>query len=135
MAAVPDALRELVRVRAADRCEYCSLGQAALPFLTFQVEHVIARQHGGPTTEDNLAWACQHCNLHKGPNLAGIDPQTQARTWLYHPRLQRWSDHFAAVGPLIVGLTDVGRSTARLLNMNAPRRVELRSFPPPASSF
>ena len=26
--------------------------------------------------EDNLALACAHCNRHKGPNLAGFDPET-----------------------------------------------------------
>ena len=25
---------------------------------------------------DNLALACHRCNLHKGPNLSGIDPLT-----------------------------------------------------------
>ena len=99
----------------------------------FQVEHVVPGQHGGPTDLEKLAWACQHCNLHKGPNLSGIDPQTHVPTWLFHPRRQSWSDHFAAAGPLIVGLNDVGRTTARLLNMNGPRRVELRSFVPPQS--
>jgi hypothetical protein len=37
-----------------------------------------------------------------------------------------WSDHFSVSGAQIVGLTPVGRATARLLNMNDVRRVELR---------
>jgi len=68
-------LRNLVRTRASDRCEYCRIPQAATPFLRLQLEHIIARQHGGLSAESNLAWSCRHCNLHKGPNLTGIDPQ------------------------------------------------------------
>jgi len=42
--------------------------------LPHQPDHIIARQHGGQTTADNLAFACIHCNRHKGPNIASIDP-------------------------------------------------------------
>ncbi|HXK00748.1 MAG TPA: HNH endonuclease [Verrucomicrobiae bacterium] len=40
------------------------------------VEHIIAKQHGGSGDAENLALACHRCNLQKGPNLTGIDPQT-----------------------------------------------------------
>jgi len=33
-------------------------------------------QHGGFDDLDNLALACIDCNLHKGPNLTVIDPET-----------------------------------------------------------
>ncbi len=26
--------------------------------LPFQIDHIIAEQHGGPTTLSNLAWSC-----------------------------------------------------------------------------
>jgi hypothetical protein len=42
----------------------------------------------------NLALACIDCNLHKGTNLTGIDPQTNDVTELFHPRRQSWDDHF-----------------------------------------
>ena len=44
--------------------------------------------------DGNLALACSHCNLHKGPNLAGIDPVGKKIEPLYHPRTQPWNDHF-----------------------------------------
>ena len=72
---------------------------------------MLARQHGGLTDESNLAAACQHCNLHKGPNVAGYGPETNRLTALFHPRRQRWSDHFEQIGVLIRGRTDVGRTT------------------------
>ena len=103
------ATRTVVRTRAGHRCEYCHSHQADEPFFTFQIEHVIAKQHGGGDDESNLALACPHCNLHKGPNLAGLDPLDDALTPLFHPRRQRWEDHFAVRGPLVMGQTAVGR--------------------------
>jgi hypothetical protein len=62
--------------------------------LPFQIDHIIARQHGGQTRSNNLALACTRCNLNKGPNIAGIDAKSGALVPLYHPRLDRWSEHF-----------------------------------------
>lgn len=70
------ATRNLARARAGDRCEYCRLHQSIVPLATFHAEHIIARQHGGTDDASNLALSCHHCNLHKGPNLTGIDPET-----------------------------------------------------------
>ncbi|HJZ89304.1 MAG TPA: HNH endonuclease [Gemmataceae bacterium] len=66
------ALRALVWGRAGGRCEYCRLHQTDADFLSFHVEHVIARQHGGSDGDDNLCLACCECNWAKGPNLAGL---------------------------------------------------------------
>lgn len=119
--------REQARQRAGDRCEYCRLRQTHDPFHSFHVEHIMARQHRGPTAPDNLAWACHQCNLHKGTNLAGVDPDTNEVTLLFHPRRDRWEDHFAVDGARVAGRTIVGRTTAWLLQMNSEERVELRS--------
>ena len=94
--------------------------------MRFHVEHVIPRQHGGGDEPENLALACHHCNLHKGPNLTGIDPETGEIVALFHPRKQRWAEHFAWEEILIVGRTPTGRVTVRVLQMNAPARLELR---------
>lgn len=126
------AARESARIRAQDRCEYCLLQRAAVPSsglqdLDFHVEHIIPRQHGGASDMDNLAWACDRCNLCKGTNLTGIDPATGNIALLYHPRRSHWSEHFRLEGFLIVGTSDTGRASVRLLNMNAPNRVKLRT--------
>jgi len=122
------ATRELVRRRADDRCEYCKAVQSDEPFFRFQIEHVVAKQHGGDDSIENLALACPHCNLHKGPNVAGIDPKSNDLTPLFHPRRQRWDDHFVvdAVEFAIVGRTAVGRVTVHVLNMNHPLRRAAR---------
>ena len=122
------AVRQLVRTRAGNRCEYCRLPQSAAE-ATFHVEHIIAEQHALPGADDpsNLALACSRCNLHKGTNLSSVDTETTAIVPLFHPRHDRWSEHFRLQGAEIVGVTPTGRATVRLLKMNARRRVELRA--------
>src|SRR5262245_24039092 len=121
-----EALKATVRTRAGNRCEYCRLPQTVLPKATFHVEHIVARQHGGGDDDTNLALACDRRNLFKGPDLTAIDPGSSRVVSLFNPRTHRWSDHFRQAEYEIHGITDVGRATVRLLNMNARRRVELR---------
>jgi 5-methylcytosine-specific restriction endonuclease McrA len=120
------ALRSQVIERAGRRCEYCRLHQNHLPLVPFHVEHIIARQHGGGTAPDNLALACHRCNLRKGTNLTGLDPATGALTRLFHPRQDSWPEHFNLRGGQILGRTAIGRTTASLLRMNTPDRIDLR---------
>jgi hypothetical protein len=129
-------LVELVWERANRRCEYCQLPQD-LTELSFEIDHVIAVKHGGPTVASNLALACFACNNHKGPNIAGIDPVTRAITRLFHPRRHKWRRHFRWDGPVLVGRTPIGRATIAVLEINLPYRVTLRQslinegvFPP-----
>jgi 5-methylcytosine-specific restriction endonuclease McrA len=88
------AVREFVRERAGNRCEYCLLEQKHLPFSTFQVEHIIPRKHGGDDAPVNPALACDRCNSHKGTNLTGIDPETGEIVPLCNPRQHLWEEHF-----------------------------------------
>ena len=118
--------RDAILLRANNRCEYCHLPQAALD-LTFHVDHVVARQHGGETESENLCVACDRCNLKKGPNLASIDPVSGELVPLFNPRSDHWSTHFSRVETEIVGTTAVGRATAALLEFNASRRRDLRA--------
>jgi len=117
--------RRQVRQRADNRCEYCRAHQADESYFTYQVEHILARQHGGSDDAANLALACPHCNLHKGPNMASLEAGTLVP--LFHPRQHDWADHFQSQGALIVGLTPIGRATVRVLNLNDSLRVEFRS--------
>jgi hypothetical protein len=121
-----EALAKLVRERAMHRCEYCLLPEAFSPE-RFQIDHIIAEQHGGKTRAANLALACLADNNHKGPNLAGIDPKTGRRVWLYHPRRQKWSRHFRWHGTVLIGRTPVGRATVAVLAINLPHRVAQRA--------
>jgi 5-methylcytosine-specific restriction endonuclease McrA len=86
--------RAHVRERGGNVCEYCRLHQDDSPLAALHIEHIIPKVHGGSDDLDNLALACIDCNLHKGTNLTGIDPQTNRITELFHPRRHKWDDHF-----------------------------------------
>ena len=103
----------------------------------FHVDHIVPLQHGGETSVANLALACFHCNLHKGPNVAGLDPQTGSLARLFHPRQDHWAEHFAWSGAGLDGLTPVGRATISVLAINEPLYLAVRAalieegvFPP-----
>ena len=117
-------VREVWR-RARNACEYCRIPQEFYP-APVQIDHIVARQHGGLTASRNLALACLHCNGHKGPNIAGIDPVSRKLSPLFHPRRQKWSRHFRYDGPILIGLTRIGRATISVLQINDPDAVALR---------
>lgn len=130
------ALARLVWERAGHRCEYCRVPQE-FDDAPFEIDHVLAKQHGGPTRAGNLALSCFHDNSHKGPNIAGLDPKTRKLPRLFNPRRHKWVRHFRREGPVLVGRTPVGRVTVIVLNINDSLRVELRAglieegvFPP-----
>ena len=129
------SVRALVRRRAGNRCEYCLLRQEHLPFSTFQIEHIVARKHGGNEEPGNLALACDRCNSHKGANLTGVDPETGDITELFNPRQHSWEEHFQIADIMVVDLTAVGRTTVFVLNMNEERRVRLRAVLKRQGSF
>src|SRR6516162_8110112 len=119
------ALEELVWRRALRRCEYCQM-----PYqyerTTFEIDHVIAASHGGPTRASNLCPACFSRNSFKGTNLAGIDPKTRRVVPLFNPRRHRWQRHFRWAGPVLVGRTPAGRATVATLRINLDHRVAYR---------
>jgi hypothetical protein len=131
-----EALVELVWERAGAACEYCRMPQAFYP-APFEIDHILARQHGGRTVAANLALSCVHCNAHKGPNIAGRDRVTRKLVPLFHPRRHRWARHFRWDGPYLRGTSPISRVTISVLNMNGPDLVRLREqliqegvFPP-----
>ena len=111
--------------RAGYRCEYCRIPHPHYR-LPFQIDHIIARQHGGASTLDNLAMACFHCNRFKGPNIAGIDPASGELVRLFHPRTDLWTEHFRFDDARLLGLTPIGRATINVLAMNAEDLLLLR---------
>lgn len=118
-------VRKVIWHRAQSRCEYCQMHQDHDP-ATFEIDHVIPEKMNGITTEDNLVLACFKCNNHKGPNIAGIDPETREKTFLFDPVHQQWTQHFQWDGPRLIGLTPTGRATVLLLKINAGHRVAHR---------
>jgi len=79
--------------RARGCCEYCR-SQARFAMQPFSVEHIIPQSQGGQNKLDNLALSCQGCNNHKYTKTEGRDPVSGDIVPLFHPRRQRWRDHF-----------------------------------------
>lgn len=128
-------LDALVRQRAHGLCEYCQLAEA-FSSLPFEIDHVIARKHGGKTELANLALSCFYCNSYKGPNIAGVD-SNGAIVRLFNPRVDNWDDHFYWQGPILVARTPFGQATISVLNINHPDAIIVREslieeglFPP-----
>jgi len=126
-----------VAERASHRCEYCQAPEAVFNF-PFEVEHIIPPGRGGTDEADNWALSCRSCNLHKSDYVAAVDPQTRALAQLFHPRRQRWDEHFTADSDTgaLKGVTPSGRATVERLQMNrlsqlAARKqwTRLRLFP------
>lgn len=116
-----------VAERAQGCCEYCQ-SQAQFSADPFSIEHIIPRSRGGTDDLSNLALSCQGCNNRKYTDVAAIDPITGETVPLFHPRKQRWSDHFvwSADWTLVIGLTPTGRATVEKLHLNRKGLVNLR---------
>ncbi len=121
------ALRNAVRERASFLCEYCLLLEAEA-FFPFEPDHIIALKHDGLTEAANLANSCFECNRLKGTDVASVDPETGVVVRLFHPRRDRWSEHFELRAGLIVPKSDVGRVTEHLLQLNRPKVVSIRQM-------
>ena len=120
-------LDKRVRKRALDRCEYCHVPQAVV-LRPHQIDHVIAKKHGGETAMSNLALSCLMCNGCKGSNVAGVDTETGRIIRLFHPRRDLWKKHFRLRdNGLIDGLSSMGRVTIEVLRMNDAKSVSLRA--------
>jgi hypothetical protein len=123
----PDrATESLVRTRAKGVCEFCHFPEH-LADTPFQIDHVIAEKHGGQTDPSNLAYACFYCNSYKGPNVAGVDPETSEVLRLFNPRVDDWRYHFKWDGPKLVGLTPLARATIQTLRINQPDAISART--------
>jgi hypothetical protein len=117
----------VVATKARNRCEYCRAPEGIFN-LPFEVEHIVPRSKAGTDDESNWALACRSCNLFKSDHIDGLDASTGERARLFHPRLDRWEDHFRieAESGVIEGLTPTGRVTVDLFQMNRPVQLAAR---------
>jgi len=108
--------------RAEGVCEYCLIAEDDT-FYGCEIDHIISEKHGGPTEDDNLAWACIVCNQAKGSDIGSINWDTGAFVRFFNPRRDRWADHFALMGSRIEGKTPIGAVTAKILGFNSGERL------------
>ena len=115
--------------RAESLCEYCltPVEYSAQPFV---FEHIIPVSLNGKTTPNNLAFACGGCNGHKYNKIEAIDPVEKISVPLFHPRKQKWLEHFSWDEDYkqVIGLTSVGRVTINTLKLNRIGIVNIREL-------
>jgi len=120
-------LRELVRSRAGDCCEYCR-AQAEFSHDPFSIDHIVPQANGGADDQENLAWACLGCNNLKAAVTIALDSLTQIPVSIFDPRREQWDEHFhwSPDTLSIIGDTPTGRATVAQLQLNRPGLVNLR---------
>lgn len=124
---ISEALRRMVVERADRLCEYCLVHERDV-YHGCEVDHIISVKHGGPTVAENLAYACFHCNRHKGTDLGSVSRRTGTLVRFYHPRLDRWKEHFYLSEGRIEPTGEIGEVTARMLEFNHPERIAFRKL-------
>jgi len=103
------------------------------------VDHIVPRAawlkptppEAPPDHPDNLAVACYECNvIGKRAHTRGADPLSGAEVELFHPRRQRWSDHFAWSNDYLTlkGKTPTGWATIQVLCLNGSKYHAQRSL-------
>ena len=129
--ALVDAYRPIVVARAGGACEYCRLLEAATG-VTFHIEHVLPRTHGGITVLDNLALSCPGCNLAKGDRVGAKDRRGREQPF-FNPRafqswLLGWHLHFVLdrESGLISPRDPLAEATIAALRMNDANRLFAR---------
>jgi len=126
-------IRQVVRLRARDSCEYCLLPTTG----QFQIDHVIPNARWqdymdsllsdieppdigrhGPDHLDNFAWSCAFCNAAKRQRVGARIASQMIR--LFDPRIDHWPDHFTFMHHylFIVGVTPLGVATQQILGFN-----------------
>lgn len=121
-------LRRRLTAEASHACSYCR--SPAIAGVPMAVDHIIPLATGGDNEPTNLCLACYRCNEFKNIQTAGKDPLTGMLSPLFHPRNQRWKDHFAwsEDGQYLLGLTSTGRATIETLRMNDQQLRQARAI-------
>jgi len=122
---ISDELKQKVAKRAGYRCEYCRLPERD-SLIKFHVEHIRSSKHSGSDSFENLAYSCPDCNLYKGTDLGTYLDENEIFVRFFNPRKDNWFEHFNAFEGSIYSLTEIGRATLKIFQMNSTYRVEIR---------
>ena len=97
-------------------------------FLSFEIDHIISTKHGGGNEIDNLAYACPHCNNHKGSDLTTFLESYDDIVVLFNPRRHKWVEHFDVIDGEIMAKTRIGQASTKIFRFNEPDLIILRQL-------
>ena len=126
---IPVSIQREVTRLANGYCEYC-LYPEKFSSDFFHFDHIISLFEGGKSELFNIARCCGYCNGFKKAKTHHFDPFTGQIMPLFNPRQSLWTEHFhwSDDDLLILGRTDIGRSTVELLQLNRQNVVNLRQI-------
>jgi 5-methylcytosine-specific restriction endonuclease McrA len=90
---IPKAELEKLEIAYKGYCEYCKHLQRYMASRHHN-EHIIPIFLKGKSEFENLAKSCGYCNSKKGIRVSALDPVTNEIVPLFHPRKQKWDEHF-----------------------------------------
>jgi hypothetical protein len=92
------------------------------------IEHIIPLVGRGSSTPDNLCLSCYRCNEFKRSRTEAADSIDGKPTVFFHPRLQRWSEHFPwrEHRDTMDALTSRGYTTIEALRLDNDWVVQVR---------
>ena len=124
---IPKTTQKALEKLAKGCCEYCKALQMYFA-PRFTNEHIIPSILNGSDKLENLAKACFACNLSKGMVIKALDSTTNQTVRLFHPRKDKWEDHFKWNDDFltVIGLTPIGRATISRLKMNRQESINIR---------
>lgn len=122
-----EQLRWKVAKRANFRCEYCKIHQDDM-FISFEIDHIVAQKHGGGNEIENLAYACPHCNQHKGTDMVTFVDNYDDVIRIFNPRIDNWHEHFETITGELYSETKIGKATIKLLKINDVDLIILRGL-------
>lgn len=126
---IPIAIqREVIRI-SDGYCEYC-LHPESYSTDYYQFDHIQPIFEGGKNELCNIARSCGRCNIIKSQKTHAFDPITGKVFPLYNPRKDIWTEHFEWSDDqlLIYGLTEIGRTTIEMLQLNRESAINLRKL-------
>ncbi len=120
-------IRNTVFERAKLLCEYCQ-SPMDFSYQSFEIDHILPQSKNGSDDLDNLACSCAGCNAFKHNKTVDKDPFDNQITSFFHPRQMIWEQHFAwsSDSLKIVGISNIGRTTVKSLQLNRIGLVNIR---------
>lgn len=108
-------------------CEYCIYPEDYSSDY-FHFDHIISVFEGGTSELSNIARCCGRCNTIKNQKIQHFDPFTSQISRLFNPRKDLWTEHFhwSTDELLVLGETDIGRTTVDFLQLNRQSVINLR---------